>query len=126
MRENHKAITPNFLMRNTLVKTTLSCNLYGDPGPNPAGQAPSLPTRGCGSGGTPSTGCGQTRLDRPVLLTNDDLAGFGHIPWTGWWVGRGGALLKITLAGEEPGTRENCTLSVSVIRVYPLSGTRGF
>ena len=90
---------------------SVSCNLYGaaaaDPGPNPAGQAPSLPTRGCGSGGTPSTGYDQTRLDRPVRVSNDDLAGFGHIPWTGRWVGRGGALLKITLAGEEPGTREN-------------------
>jgi len=101
----------NFWVRNTLAKTTLSCNLYGaaaaDPGPNPAGQAPSLPTRGGGSGGTPSTGYNQTRLDRPVLLTNDDLAGFGYIPWTGWWVGRGGALLKISLAGEKPGTFEN-------------------
>ena len=93
MRENHKAITPNFLMRNTLVKTTLSCNLYGDPGPNPAGQE----TRGCGSGGTPSTGYYQTRLDRPVLLTNDDLAWFDNIPWTGWWVGRGGALSQICI-----------------------------
>ena len=107
MRENHKAITPNFWMRNTLVKTTLSCNLYGDPGPNPAGQAPSLPTRGCGSGGTPSTGYKQTRLDRPVRVSNDDRAWFGYIPWTGWWVGRGGALLKISLAGEKPGTFEN-------------------
>ena len=107
MRENHKAITPNFLMRNTLVKTTLSCNLYGDPGPNPAGQAPSLPTRGCGSGGTPSTGYYQTRLDRPVKFSNDDRAWFAYIPWTGWWVGRGGALLKISLAGEKPGTFEN-------------------
>ena len=81
-------------MRNTLVKTTLSCNLYGaaaaDPGPNPAGQAPSLPTRGCGSGGTPSTGYNQTRLDRPVKFSNDDRAWFDNIPWTGWWVGRGG------------------------------------
>ena len=83
MRENHKAITPNFWMRNTLVKTTLSCNLYGDPGPNPAGQAPSLPTRGCGSGGTPSTGYKQTRLDRRLYSTNDDLARFAYIPWTG-------------------------------------------
>ena len=107
MRENHKAITPNFWMRNTLVKTTLSCNLYGDPGPNPAGQAPSLPTRGCGSGGTPSTGYYQTRLDRRLYCTNDDLAWFDNIPWTGWWVGRGGALLKISLAGEKPGTFEN-------------------
>lgn len=102
MRENHKAITPIFLMRNTLVKTTLTCNLYGaaaaDPGPRPAGQAPSLPTRGCGSGGTPSTGYYQTRLDRPVSSSNDDPAWFDNIPWAGWWVGRGGALLKITLA----------------------------
>jgi hypothetical protein len=101
----------NFGVRNTLAKTTLSCNLYGaaaaDPGPNPAGQAPSLPTRGCGSGGTPSTGYDQTRLDRPVYSTNDDRAWFGHIPWTGWWVGRGGALLKITLAGGMCPTVEN-------------------
>ena len=98
----------NFWVRNTLAKTTMSCNLYMGQRPRiPVGQAPSLPTRGCGSGGTPSTGYDQTRLDRPVKFSNDDRAWFGHIPWTGWWVGRGGALLKISLAGEKPGTFEN-------------------
>lgn len=78
----------NFWVRNTLAKTTLSCNLYGaaaaDPGPNPAGQAPSLPTRGCGSGGTPSTGYNQTGLMvGRLLITLDDWDRFGYIPWTG-------------------------------------------
>ena len=79
------------------MRTTLSCNLYGaaaaDPGPSPAGPA-------------------HPGVRKRRHRANDDLAGFGHIPWTGWWVGRGGALLKITLAGEEPGTRENCILSI--------------
>jgi len=91
-----------------MVRTTLSCNLMvlgavaADP--SPAGQAPSLPTRGCGSGGTPPTGDKQTRLDRPVKISNDDRAWFAYIPWTGWWVGRGGALLKNSLAGGVCGT----------------------
>ena len=86
------------------MRTTLSCNLYGaaaaDPGPSPAGPA--------------HPGGAEAAAPRP----RDDLAGFGHIPWTGWWVGRGGALLKITLAGEEPGTRENCILSVPMCQQH--------
>ena len=62
---------------------------FADPGPNPAGQAPSLPTRGCGSGGTPSTGYKQTRLDRPVRVSNDDRAWFAYNPVDGV-VGRAG------------------------------------
>ena len=72
--------------------------LYGaaDPGLSPAG--PAHP--------------GVRKRRHPVRCSNDDLAGFAYIPWTGWWVGRDDALLKITLAGEEPGTRENCNLSI--------------
>ena len=54
-----------------------------------AGHPPARPT-------TPPTGYGQTRLDRRLKISLADLAGFGHIPWTGCrrcrtpgWAGRG-------------------------------------
>ena len=40
------------------------------------GHPPARPT-------TPSTGYGQTRLDRRLKISLADLAGFDHIPWTG-------------------------------------------
>ena len=55
-------------------------------GPGPGRAQPGLPPGGapvCGCAGSPSTGCDQTGLNRPVLLTNAQPARFAHIPWTG-------------------------------------------
>ena len=52
-------------------------------GPGPGRAPPGLPPGGapvCGCAGSPSTGYGQTGLNRPVLLTNAQPARFGYIP----------------------------------------------
>ena len=55
-------------------------------GPGPGRAPPGLPPGGapvCGCAGSPSTGYGQTGLNRPVSSSNAQPARFGHIPWTG-------------------------------------------
>ena len=55
-------------------------------GPGPGRAPPGLPPGGapvCGCAGSPSTGCDQTGLNRPVRISNAQPARFAYIPWTG-------------------------------------------
>ena len=68
-----------------LTKSAKKCPPPSPPyilcGPGPGRAPPGLPPGGapvCGFGGLPSTGYNQTRLDRRLYCTNDDLARFGY------------------------------------------------